>query len=532
MSKEIVYIDINDDITSVIEKIKYSKEKIVALVPPKQIGLLQSAVNLQLLARAAKETKKYIVIITTKDSLAKLAAMAKIPVAKTLQSKPTLAKLPIDQTEDDLIDGEAMPVGELVATSSTSVSDAKVKTADVIDNPDMPTPEPIKPAKTGWLAKLKASRKKLILASLAVLLLAGVLVWALVFAPQADIVLKTKTKLVNVNQKISLTEDSSKASNDNNVIHAQSQVLEKSRKLEFAATGEKNVGNPARGQITLTNTSLVAVTVPAGAGFTKDGCTFVTAEAVSLSRPTGSIFDPKPDRKTVVVTASSPGVACNIKEGDYKSSLSYVTAHGTEMSGGTDQLVKVITENDINAAKEKLAELGREEAISELKNKFDASAVVINESLKIEADEAKTSIEVGKEAPENKATIEQSVKYSMTAIVRSRLVEYINQFVLKQEQDTKVKQKVYESGDDQLQFDNFEIKDGVASVKIVTQVRIGPDLSVEEIKEFAKGKNFGEIQNRYEAIEGVESVKVDFRPMWVRRVPNNDSRITVSIDLQ
>ncbi len=534
MSKEVVYIDINDDITSVIEKIKHSKEKIVALVPPKQIGLLQSAVNLHLLARAAKEAKKYIVIITTKDSLSKLAAMAKIPVAKTLQSKPVLAKLPIDKPEDDLIDGETMPVGELVAASPSLKNNAKVSTADVIDDPTDPTPQPPidKPVKSGFLAKLSGARKKLIWSAVFLLLLAAGLVWALVFAPEASIVLKTKTKLVNVSQVVQLTEDSSKTNHDNHIVHAQSQVLEKSRKLEFAATGDKNVGEKAQGKMTITNTAMVAVTVPAGASFSKDGCTFVTQEAVSLARPTGSIFDPKPDRKTVAVVATAPGATCNIKEGDHKSSIGYVTGYGSDMTGGTDRVVKVITEADVNAAKEKIAELGKEEALSELKNKFDASAVVINESLKIEAGEAKSSIEVGKEAPENKATLEQTVKYSLTAVVRGRLVEYIDQLVLKQEQETRVKQKVYQSGDDQLQFDDFTSKDGAVSVKVITQVRIGPDVSIDEIKEFAKGKSHGEIQDRYEAIDGIETVTVDFRPMWVRRVPNNIDRITVSVDLQ
>lgn len=532
MSKEVVYIDINDDITSVIGKIKNSKERIVALVPPKQIGLLQSAVNLQLLARAAKEAKKYIVIITTKDSLSKLAAMAKIPVAKTLQSKPVLAKLPIEKPEDDLIDGETMPVGELVAASSSLQGNTKVSTSDVITDPTDPTPKPTPPVKQGFLTKLKAGRKKIILTIVFLLFLTAGLIWALVFAPQASIVLKTKTKLVNINQTVNLTEDSSKVNHESNIIHAQSQILEKSRKLEFAATGDKNIGEKAQGDMTITNTALVAVTIPAGTSFSKDGCTFVTTGAVSLARPGGTIFDPKPDRKTVKVVATAPGEACNVKEGDYKSAISYVTGFGSEMTGGTDKVVKVITENDINAAKEKITELGREEAISELKNKFDASAVVINESLKIEVGEAKSSVEVDKEAPENKATLEQTVKYSMTAIVRGRLVEYIDQLVLKQEEGAKVKQKVYQSGDDQLQFDDYTSKDGNVSVKIITQVRIGPSISIDEVKEFAKGKNYGDIQSRYETIEGIETVSVDFRPMWVRRVPNNTDRINVSIDLQ
>ena len=55
MNKDVIYIDVEDDITAIIGKVKTAKEKIVALVPPKRVGVLQSAVNLRLLGRAAEQ---------------------------------------------------------------------------------------------------------------------------------------------------------------------------------------------------------------------------------------------------------------------------------------------------------------------------------------------------------------------------------------------------------------------------------------------------------------------------------------------
>jgi len=53
MQKDVIYIDVEDDITAIIGKVKASEHKIVALVPPKRIGAIQSAVNLKLVLRAA-----------------------------------------------------------------------------------------------------------------------------------------------------------------------------------------------------------------------------------------------------------------------------------------------------------------------------------------------------------------------------------------------------------------------------------------------------------------------------------------------
>lgn len=95
MNKDVIYIDVEDDITAIISKVKSSKEKIVALVPPKRVGVLQSAVNLRLLQRTATQSDKRIVLITNNQALAALSAAASIPVAKNLQSKPELAEMPV-----------------------------------------------------------------------------------------------------------------------------------------------------------------------------------------------------------------------------------------------------------------------------------------------------------------------------------------------------------------------------------------------------------------------------------------------------
>ncbi|NCU39258.1 hypothetical protein EOL96_09650, partial [Candidatus Saccharibacteria bacterium] len=62
--KDVVYIDVEDDITAIIGKLKSSKHSIVALVPPKRTSVLQSAVNLRLLARSAEQHNKRLVLIT------------------------------------------------------------------------------------------------------------------------------------------------------------------------------------------------------------------------------------------------------------------------------------------------------------------------------------------------------------------------------------------------------------------------------------------------------------------------------------
>src|SRR5690606_21711546 len=113
---------------------------IVALVPPKRVGALQSAVNLRLLDRMARADKKQLVLITNNPGLVALAANSQIPVAKNLQSKPEVAAIPaiIVDDGDDIIDGSQIPVGEHAA-KTVPVSDGTRTGArsDVIDSTDL-----------------------------------------------------------------------------------------------------------------------------------------------------------------------------------------------------------------------------------------------------------------------------------------------------------------------------------------------------------------------------------------------------------
>lgn len=111
MNKDTIYIEPENDITDILAKLKNSEQKVVALVPPKKAGVLRSAVNIKLIAKTARDNEKAAVLVTTDPALIKLAAAAKIPVAKTLQSRPEVptdedvaALMANEQVIDDMSD--------------------------------------------------------------------------------------------------------------------------------------------------------------------------------------------------------------------------------------------------------------------------------------------------------------------------------------------------------------------------------------------------------------------------------------------
>jgi hypothetical protein len=202
MQKDVIYIDVEDDITAIIGKVKASNARIVALVPPKRLGAIQSAVNLKLVHRAADQADKRLVIISNNAALVALAASAGIPVAKNLQSKPELAEvsaLEIDEGEDVIDGSEAQ--GKSASSNSIESTEAEPSTPSTgMPGAALAAARSTKPK----IPNFDTFRKKLFLGVGAGVLLIGFLVWALVFAPHASIIVTARTSNSALTTKVSV----------------------------------------------------------------------------------------------------------------------------------------------------------------------------------------------------------------------------------------------------------------------------------------------------------------------------------------
>lgn len=536
MNKDVIYIDVEDDITAIISKVKASKEKIVALVPPKRIGVLQSAVNLRLLARAADQGEKHLVIITNNHALSSLAASAKLPVAKNLQSKPELAPiaaLEVDD-EDDIIDGNDLPVGDHAKLATDDEASMDVSESVIAGLAEPPKDgEPTKPAKVknkkAKVPDFNTFRKKLIFAGIGGALLLVFLVWAIFFAPHATIIVSAKTTDKSVNAKATandaVTTDASKET-----IKAVKVSKTEDKKVNFQATGSKNVGEKASGTVSMSYQSQTGTTVPAGTRLsTSGGLVFVTDEAAVIPASTvgGGCFPTAcPGSTTVSVSAAEGGAKYNAATGSLSGAPSGVTARLTgPTSGGTDKIAKVVTDADVQKAKESMVDGESATKEDELKTSLKG-AKYIEGSYKVSYAEVTSTPGVNEEAASGTAVLSAKVTYSLYGITSSELGKFLDQY-LKKELGNDNKQYVYDNGKDDAEFQDITNTDTGATLTIVATAKVGPKLNEDEIRNQSLGKKGGEIQESLQTIPGVENVDVSYFPFWVNSVPDNPDKVTV-----
>lgn len=523
MKKDVIYIDIEDDITAIIGRVKNAAAPIVALVPPKRVGVLQSTVNLKLLQRAAETSKRRIVLITNDQALIGLAAGLSIPIAKNLQSKPEIASIPaLEADDEDVINGEELPVGDLAATASDD--DAPVEeTPKAADKPDT--------AKKVKIPNFDSFRKKLFIFGGLGVLLVGFLVWAVFFAPAAKIVIASRTNVINISKTLQLQSNAALDANQG-VLPIITNQTKKSVSVDFEATGKKEVGEKATGTVKLSKQSLSSTTIPAGTTLTSSsGIAFQTDAAATIPASTvgGSCFPTAcPGTVNVQVSALNQGTNANGASGslDGPSGVSAVFVGAT--SGGTDKTVTVVSADDVAKAREQLKAQDANTVKTELKKLFGADQIVIEEGFIVEAADPVSTPAVNSEATTAKLTAETT--YILIGIRRADLRAVYDAYL-----NTQLKgdssQKIYESGDNATQFSQFTKTDDGYSVRATAVAQVGPNINDAELVEQIKGKRVGEVRQLVEAIQGVKNVDVSLSPFWVNRVPNSTNRITVTFTL-
>lgn len=527
MNKDVIYIDVEDDITAIISKVKSSKEKIVALVPPKRIGVLQSAVNLRLLSRASEQNGKRLVIITNNHALMSLAASAKLPVAKNLQSKPELAPIAALEIDDgeDVIDGSELPIGDHAMQSKESA--AALAVAPVISSAELAKPPVSGSAKkprvksSAKVPDFNTFRKKMILGIGGGVILVALLVWAVVFAPRATIVVAAKTSDSSVNAKVTVG-DKLATDIEKNTIKAMKAAKSEKKTIDFAASGSKNVGEKAKGTVRFsTNTiSNLGSTIPSGTPLTSSsGVVFATDASVTIT--INNYQD-----ATVPVTAVEQGAKYNAASGQVTGAPSGISATLTDpTSGGTDRVVKVVTAQDVQKAKEQLVEGESKDIESQLKSQLKG-AKAIQGSYRVDYADVKASPDVGAESESGNAVLSATVVYNLYALSDSEMGKFLDTYLKRQLEKTD-NQRIYDNGKSKADFQDVANSTDGAQLTLIATAKVGPRLNEADIKKQALGRKSGEIQESVQSIQGIENVEVKYFPFWVSSVPSDEKKVNV-----
>jgi len=560
--KETLYVDVDDEITAIIDKVAAAKGKVVALVLPKRCPVLQSVVNMKLLKRTADNAGKNLVLVTTEAGLMPLAGNVGLHVASSPTSKPAIPDGPGSREDDDteadeplkIVDGNApasdgddfdpkraaaTSVGELENTGRSSESDDD-DMIDLGDEPDeLPPAAPAatkapKPKKDKKLhvPNFDSFRKKLALGVVALIVLVAAWIFAFMILPSAAITISTDSSTIPTNLELALSTSATKLDTANNTVPATSQSQQKTATQTVPATGQQNNGEKASGTITITNCSGDSVTIATGSSFSASGHTFIAQNSTVV--PDSDYYKSgeckNNGKSSVDVTALKGGADYNVAPTAYtfSGSSNSLSAQGSQMSGGTDDITTIVEQSDIDNATSKITSANADSVKQQLESNLESKGLQpVPVTFLAGTPQVTTSAKAGDAA--SNVTVTAVTSYTMLGVQKSDLQTLVKNNV--DGQLDKGRQVILDDGVANAQFsENTTGSITNAAVNMSVKSQAGPQLDADSLKTQLAGMKSADVKSYIAQTPGVTGVKVKYSPFWVDSVPKKAAKVTIQIE--
>lgn len=306
-----------------------------------------------------------------------------------------------------------------------------------------------------------------------------------------------------------------------------------------SATGQKQIGDPARGKVVVFNRTSSKVSFSQGTVLTADnGLKFTIDSAVSVasqSSTTGADFsviikagksDPVGVSAEAIGPESNlPGNTELVVAGYSKSQVLAQVADA--LSGGTSKKVTVVTADDQKKLQAQVLNDLRSKAESDLQGKMSGDKKIISEALSV----------VDGKYSYNKKINDQANEFSLNADVRFKGTSYSDSD-LKTIVSKLIKTNVPEgfelnvsSMETQADISKVE-KDGRLVFKAKFKAKLLPKIDAQDLKKKIRGKSIKEVADQLKGIENVIGSEIKFNP-WMpqsfARLPLLDRNITINI---
>lgn len=570
-SKKVVYLEIDDEVTVVYDKVKAIKSKHVYIVAPKRSIIFQSIVNLKILSRKAADEGKKIYLITNDKNGIHLGQKVGISVYNKAGSdgKPALFNTelnderlritPLRATVNEIEDEAPMRLTERKLSISEILR--KSKRGGAIDVTRIDSAEKKKKKKPKFVIVAPNRHALIALVSISLVILLFIVYIAL---PGATIYITPSATKLEKSVNITLADfNKNKAELDTHPSHMIASFpisTNVNKSIVHSSTGKQfsDRGANASGVITIYNTSGNAWPLIAETRFqTEDGIVFRIKEAINVPAASTS----GPGTVEAFVTADQldangliVGEKGNIEptrfflpglKGDSQSKV--YAENSAPLTGGVTDYIAFVSDEDLNAAEARLRDELVQSAIEELeiavKEKADLSGgdityVLLEGENAIKVGEPILNIDRGISGKEMKEfEVSGEVLVEGVFYDKDAMLEILKSELLLKKSPQK---ELLSVNDDSTSYRIFEWDQAsgkiklTANIKGIEQYEIDPDLEngaklLEKIKEHIVGSDIEEAKLYIQNLPEVNKVEIESWPVWSPTVPSIPDNIDFDI---
>ncbi len=567
--KKVLFTEIDEEITGIYDKLKKYKCKNIYIVVPKRAVLFQSIVNLRILKRKAEDLKKNVYIITNDNNGMQLAQRAGFEVFDKLEGSehPSLVsgKLKDDQLRITPLEAS---INTYEDEAPTRLASKKISIAELIRRSKKTQKGPVRAARAKKKSKKEKNRYVLVSPNrqaLTILITISILILILIVyiaIPGATIKLTPKSNTISTTANVTLADASRNRSyldtHPQNVIASFSVETTVKRTITYQTTGNRFQGKNATGNITIINTTNREWPLIEQTRFqTSDGLVYRIQQGVTV--PPASVSEP--GKLEVFVVADEldangliigergnieptsfflPGLSDANREKLYAESYE-------PLSGGETITHKMVSEEDINAAKGKM----EAELINSAEEELKKAVLKMNQERNIELTllTGNGAIELGDPQifVDEELVGEMVESFEISGEVYAEGVAY-NYNELENILRAKLKlskspeKRIVKIDSDSLSYRLIPVEEGedpsrqkiTVTIKGIEQYEISPDKEngrrlIENIKDHIVGKSVDEAENYIQQLPSINKVEISSWPAWSPNLPSVPDNIKIEI---
>lgn len=573
--KKVVYAEIDDEVTTLYDKLKQTNTKGIYIVVPKRAILFQSLVNLQILKRKAEDDGKEIFLITNDKNGIHLAQKIGIEVydkanpegksalftseGEDEKLKITPLKASINAVEEDAptrMAEKKLSIGEILRKikGRTTIDISKIKTAEKKQDTQKPKSKFVIIAPNRQALIAMVSITLIILLVIIYVALPGVTIY---LTPTASVLEKS----VNITLADAQKNRAELETHPSHEIASYPISTRVSKTITQYASGKKfsDKGANASGNITIVNTMNTERPLVTQTRFqTNEGIVFRIADDVIV--PAADNKGPGRIEAYVVAdqvdsTGSIVGARGNIGpsrfflpglKGDNQNK---VYAESTvEMKGGVTDYMTFVTQQDIDAAKSKIKDELTKTAIDELRKSIKDKAALAGQTANYDLlqgdSQAITTGEVQIQVDESLIN-QQITEFQVTGNMdvgglyydHDAMLEILRDELLLKKSPQKELLRINEGSTTYRIFQRDEATGKIkitANIKGVEQYQIDPEKEngaqlLEKIREHIAGLDIEEAKIYIQNLPEINKVEINSWPAWSPTIPSLTDNISFKI---
>lgn len=571
-NKKILYIEIDDEVTTIFDRIRDLKQKNIYLVIPKRAIIFQSVVNLKILRRKSDDIGKTLSIITSDPNGSHLAGLVGLPVYESIQTNLN-TNIPLVRDDEPDIAPLKAAGNSMRDETPTRLKERKLSISEFLHlfrrNNGLTTIRAIKRKKRP-LNTNGESRSRFVLINpnkqaLVGLVIASLLIFLVIIyiaLPGATIYLTPKSTVLEKSVNVALADyAANRAEFDTHpekTIATYPVNLTYGKNIQYASTGKIFKGENARGKIKVTNESNQPWPLVAKTRFqNSDGIVFRTQSLATVPAKVGDQAG-----SIVVDVVADEFDAHNQIVGDRgnleptKFFLPALRADNqaklygeneAPMTGGKTSYVKTITQEDLTAAENTLRAEIKKEAFEQLKLKVQEQAAQVGSEAHFDLlndDKALIYSDIRVSIPQNLVDqqldnfeIRGEVDLAGIYFNKDELLEILrNELTLKKSPE----KKIVKIDDNSIYYSVFEQDAAHKKVKITASIKGIEEYEIDQneengrrlskiIRDHVVGKKVNEAKDYIQNLPEINKVEIKSWPSWAPTMPSVTDNIEVEI---